>query len=842
MKPSAQTYKFTPATLPEVYAPREALMRTFNALADVRNIMVSAPAGCGKTVSTLLWLRQSARKVLWISLDEYDNAPSIFYRLLCTAVASAYPHNARVAAISTSPDFTASPIEHTALLLSMLEASEQSYALVLDDLHLITNEEIRRSLPFMLRRLPHNFVALLLTRSAPGDGFVDLIEKKEVAVLDMSALTFSADEIWAYYNKTGHTLTKTEAQETYSFTGGWAFGVNALRTNDGNRENLHGMPPVDRYMERQICAHWRDDQRTFMLQISIADEITIDLANRLTGREDSRAMLDDLCASGAFLLRQGDDRYSCHHLFLEFLRTQLPESGLDLAALNRTAAEYYLEAQRHLTARRYAVRSRDVKTVVQSFHGFSQYSNPSLEEYVTFSEVFNRDTMPTEICEAYPFLYTSHMYVAYLNGNADASAYYLDKLRAHLPLIAQRYPQILELVILEFSLDHRFSFSQLMENFSALPAISARNKGQQGFSLTLQMPFLHRSNRDYHEFADPAVLNQLSENFGAMLREKYNIVTVCLRSGLLLEQGETDRALDFAKQALALAKETKSAEIVFATHMHLAAAYDAKDNHMLLTDVLERTDAYIRDSSAEYLRHNYMAFCARIQMADCNQQVASHWLENYFVTDSENVPLYKVYQAFTTVRAYIVLGQTNKALDLLEKITCLVTNFGRLLDLAEVQTLKACMLWVMQKQTEATALLEETLLSLQAYHFVRVVANEGASVLPILKRIISKTQAETYEGTLERSFVNQVHMAAYAAAKRHTGITSGLQIKPLKLSKQQQKVLSYLAQGLKNTDIVTETGLSIHTIKTHTRIAYEKLGVTNVMDAVLKARELGLVE
>lgn len=43
-------------------------------------------------------------------------------------------------------------------------------------------------------------------------------------------------------------------------------------------------------------------------------------------------------------------------------------------------------------------------------------------------------------------------------------------------------------------------------------------------------------------------------------------------------------------------------------------------------------------------------------------------------------------------------------------------------------------------------------------------------------------------------------------------------------------------------EIAEETGLSIPTIKSHTSLAYRKLGVTNAMDAVLKARELGLIE
>ncbi|HOM43757.1 MAG TPA: LuxR C-terminal-related transcriptional regulator [Bacillota bacterium] len=51
-----------------------------------------------------------------------------------------------------------------------------------------------------------------------------------------------------------------------------------------------------------------------------------------------------------------------------------------------------------------------------------------------------------------------------------------------------------------------------------------------------------------------------------------------------------------------------------------------------------------------------------------------------------------------------------------------------------------------------------------------------------------------------------------------------------------------MARGYKNAEIVEYTGLSLNTIRTHTRIAYQKLNVNNSLDAVLRARQLGIIE
>jgi len=73
-------------------------------------------------------------------------------------------------------------------------------------------------------------------------------------------------------------------------------------------------------------------------------------------------------------------------------------------------------------------------------------------------------------------------------------------------------------------------------------------------------------------------------------------------------------------------------------------------------------------------------------------------------------------------------------------------------------------------------------------------------------------------------------------------LTNNNESRPVKLSSQQRLVLELLAKGYKFAQIVEETGLSLNTIRTHTKKAYLKLGVNNSLDAVVHARQLGLLE
>jgi len=61
------------------------------------------------------------------------------------------------------------------------------------------------------------------------------------------------------------------------------------------------------------------------------------------------------------------------------------------------------------------------------------------------------------------------------------------------------------------------------------------------------------------------------------------------------------------------------------------------------------------------------------------------------------------------------------------------------------------------------------------------------------------------------------------------------------LSDRELEVLHLIAEGLSRQEIAAKLVLSLNTVKTHTRNIYGKLGVNNQMQAVRKARVLGLL-
>lgn len=49
-------------------------------------------------------------------MDAYDNSPSVFYKLLAAGLYSLQPDNENMGRILTDPVFSATPVEHMAVL------------------------------------------------------------------------------------------------------------------------------------------------------------------------------------------------------------------------------------------------------------------------------------------------------------------------------------------------------------------------------------------------------------------------------------------------------------------------------------------------------------------------------------------------------------------------------------------------------------------------------------------------------------------------------------------------------------------------------------------------------
>ena len=139
-----------------------------------RLVLVSAPAGFGKTTLLAQWLASGEPdgqppRVAWLSLDAEDSELRRFVTHLVAAIQTSSPRMGAEALALLESD-RALPAE--AVLVSLVNDLDElagPTVLALDDYHVIDAPDIHQSVTFLLDHLPPQVSMAITTRADPPD-------------------------------------------------------------------------------------------------------------------------------------------------------------------------------------------------------------------------------------------------------------------------------------------------------------------------------------------------------------------------------------------------------------------------------------------------------------------------------------------------------------------------------------------------------------------------------------------------------------------------------------------------------------------------------------------------
>ena len=132
--------------------------------------LVSAPAGFGKTTFLSTWahsLQAPHARLCWISLDEQDNDPRLFWTYVLTAlhVQGSQRFEPLLMHLQSQPP---PPLKSLlTALVNLLAESQDHFMLILDDYQLITQEQVHTTLAYLVERLPAQLRIIVATRADP---------------------------------------------------------------------------------------------------------------------------------------------------------------------------------------------------------------------------------------------------------------------------------------------------------------------------------------------------------------------------------------------------------------------------------------------------------------------------------------------------------------------------------------------------------------------------------------------------------------------------------------------------------------------------------------------------
>jgi len=192
-------------------------------------ILISAPAGFGKTTLLSEWVHQNQSRIrtAWVSLDEGDNDPVRFWDYFITALQKLQPAcGEKSLKLLHSPQ---PPLIEPLLtaLINDLVGILGDFMVVLDDYHLIESQKIYDGIIYLLDHLPSQ---------------MHLVRGKEMMLeIRTDDLRFTLDEVIKLLSElTIPGLSSEDIAGLYERTEGWVVGLKMAALSMRGQKDIPG--------------------------------------------------------------------------------------------------------------------------------------------------------------------------------------------------------------------------------------------------------------------------------------------------------------------------------------------------------------------------------------------------------------------------------------------------------------------------------------------------------------------------------------------------------------------------------------------------------------------------
>jgi ATP/maltotriose-dependent transcriptional regulator MalT len=333
-------------------------------------LLVSAPAGFGKSTLLAQSLLEGAPAVAWLSLDPGDNDPSSYWAYVLAAIRTAAPKVGGSAQVLLESPGSVPVTTVLTTVLNDLADSDEDVVLVLDDYHVIHAPDIHEAMAFLIDHLPPQLRLVLATRSDPPLPLARLRARGELAEVRAADLRFTEQETAAYLDGMGLRLSAGDVATLEGRTEGWVAALQLAALSLQGRDDATGF--IDRfagddrhvvdYLVEEVVQRQPEDVRHFLLRTSVLRRLSGPLTDAVTGRSDGRVMLEALDRDNLFVVPLDDQRrwYRYHHLFADMLQARLlDERPGEVPELHRRASAWHEQDGDTTAAIEHALAARD---------------------------------------------------------------------------------------------------------------------------------------------------------------------------------------------------------------------------------------------------------------------------------------------------------------------------------------------------------------------------------------------------------------------------------------------------------------------------------------------------
>lgn len=861
---------------------RERLFDSLDEGIEAGPVLISAPAGAGKTVLLSSWIRARTLPgpVCWLSLDKDDNNAGRLLEDLLNTLCGSGLLQADGALRGLSPPAGARTERFMALLVNGLAQLRSPVVLVLDEIHELTSPQATAAIDFLVRHAPEQLRIVLVGRADPPLPIERLRVSGALTQLRIAELAFDRAETAALCRQLELPLSEADLDTLWRRTEGWAAALRLAAFS------LHGHPQPARflaefagtdraladYLISEVLAHLPRDMREFTLRTSIVDCVSPDLAETLTGLEGATLTLAALERLGAPVQPTGPDgrAYRYHPLFRELLRAHLHHAHpRDVPLLHRRAAHWYSEQGQVMPAIGHALAGEAWDLAGELI------TDNWLDLFLCGGSATMRGPiarLPAEVVAADPRLAAASAGGRLQDGEPQEAERHLAIAHEGRGRISAQAREPLDLILTAVALHHARlcvrvadakRFAHTLEN-AARSSSHHRWTSLRSFALAnLGATHLWSGN-----FA--AADLHLQEALALATEDRHEQIAVdCLAqlAVVRLRHGELTRAEELCSRAVEVAEQRGWGDGPAVACAYLAAAACAYHR-----GEFEHTEGLLRNASvaadtAEAPVRLAIGVLQALALAAAGPRSAARGVLKLRAIRAEQVdgtpmPVFlKIALADAEPRVLGAAGEFEQArstlaearVDLPDCAELLVRQASLELHEREFEQAAHSLTRALASQGDEphpTTLVEAWLLSALVEH----AAGDWQAASRALDNALAPAEHEPYhsafllQGTVVRELLEHQAQTGTAHPALLEVLLDGVGQRPPDtatltepLTEREQRILRYLPTMLSNAEIGAEVFVSLNTVKTHLRSIYRKLDVNGRADAVDRARKLGLL-
>ncbi|WLH80269.1 LuxR C-terminal-related transcriptional regulator [Pseudomonas sp. FP2335] len=352
--------RFYRPPLPDGYVLRPRLCERLTAGLDGRLLLVSAPAGFGKSSLAVEFCQSLPAhwQSLWLGLSPRDSDPGRFLERLLDGLQQYFPQLGAQSLGLLKMRQRHQPFAFEEWLDGLLDeltvhlSTRAPLLLVLDDYHLAQGPVLDRCLQFFLNHLPDGLVVLVTSRQRPDWHLARLRLSRHLLELHEQDLRLTHAESLAVLDRHSSSLRGEALDNLIRRSEGWVAGLRfwLLAASEAGNEgalpqNLHGGEGLIRdYLLEEVIDCLPADVQAFLFDTAPMERFCSELCDAVREAHDSAENLRYLQAHQVFLVPLDDQGhwYRYHHLFSDLLRSRRESSNvLPTASLHLRACRWF---------------------------------------------------------------------------------------------------------------------------------------------------------------------------------------------------------------------------------------------------------------------------------------------------------------------------------------------------------------------------------------------------------------------------------------------------------------------------------------------------------------------